>query len=230
VSRWQAHGPDRLHRACAACGGVHAGGELCPTCLARDAEAALTGAPTGDARSADPAALAVGATAIELIPAAPVFQPGTAHADRERSTASEVIPIREAVVTRHGVARTLAIPERPGAWIAHAWIARDMNWRRTACHAACWGLGGALAAIVAAACAVGSVVTIGGLAIPCVYLVVGAGAAAGVSAAICSDACDQVIADNPRAAAEADPAAPAVADESGRALTSETAEDVAEAA
>ena len=47
-----------------------------------------------------------------------------------------------------------------------------------ACDAVAWGFFSALAALVAAGCAAGSVVTVGGLAIPCTALIVGAAAVA----------------------------------------------------
>jgi hypothetical protein len=222
------HGSRRMHRKCASCGSVYTTSGHCPTCHAHGEPEKLSNSAIGDTRSVDAAETAPGITSVELIPASSILEPArgsgkNASRDKHQSITNEVISIKEAIINKNGVTRKVAISDRPGAWIARAW-----NWRRTACHAACWTLGGALGALIAAACAIGTTVTIGGLAIPCVYLVVGGAAAAGGLAALCSDACDQVIADNPSAAAEADPTAPAVADASGRALSDDTAEDLAE--
>jgi hypothetical protein len=55
-----------------------------------------------------------------------------------------------------------------------------------ACDAVAWGFFSALAALVAAGCAAGSVVTVGGLAIPCTALIVGAAAVGAADAVIWS--------------------------------------------
>ena len=55
------------------------------------------------------------------------------------------------------------------------------------CRAVCWAAGSAVCAAVASVCAVGTTVTIGGLAIPCTAAIIAACAAGGGAASICSD-------------------------------------------
>jgi hypothetical protein len=210
-----------IERKCEACGKSPSGGGSCAHCNASREPDDLREFLTGKAKDAKS-----GATSIELVPDTATLQLSTdlerkSGGNNENSISKEVIPIRHAIVHQSGVSRRI-----PASYLPGAWISRAMNWRRTACHTACWGLGGGLGALIAAACAIGSVVTIGGLAIPCTYLVVGGAVAAGGLAALCSDACDQVIAENPGAAADADPAAPAVADASGQALSDDSASDL----
>ena len=57
------------------------------------------------------------------------------------------------------------------------------------CRAGCWTLGGGACAAVTCACTAGDVVTLGGFAIPCTALNIGACAAAGGGASACSDLC-----------------------------------------
>jgi RHS repeat-associated protein len=63
------------------------------------------------------------------------------------------------------------------------------TWTGTICRAACWAAGGAICAAVSAGCTIGSVVTVGGLAIPCTAVVIASCAAAGGGAQICSEVC-----------------------------------------
>ncbi len=56
------------------------------------------------------------------------------------------------------------------------------------CHAACWGVAGLGTAAVALVCTGASVITIGGLAVPCSVAVLATGAAAGAGASVCADA------------------------------------------
>ena len=70
-----------------------------------------------------------------------------------------------------------------------------MNWKKTACHAACWSLGGGVVAAVGAVCGVGTVFTLGGVAIPCTAAIIAVAVAAGGGAAVCSDLCDNYIED-----------------------------------
>ena len=222
-------GAGTVRRSCPGCGGAYDREGKCSTChTPRQPSTPTHPAIEHAIGDHEDSRGGSGVSSVELIPASPLphaipDSSGRASRHEAGTLTNDVFSISEVRVNRDGVPRKFSVSDLPGAWIS-----RKMNWGRTACHMACWGLGGGLAAIVAAACAIGSTVTIGGLAIPCVYLVVGGAVAAGGLAALCSDACDQVIADNPSAQADADPEAPAVADESGRALSEETVEDVAE--
>jgi RHS repeat-associated protein len=57
------------------------------------------------------------------------------------------------------------------------------------CRAACWAAGGAICAAVACGCAVGSTVTVGGLAIPCTAVIIASCAGAAGGSSICNDIC-----------------------------------------
>ena len=57
------------------------------------------------------------------------------------------------------------------------------------CRALCWGLGSAVCAAVGTSCVVGTVITVGGLAIPCTLAIIASCAASGGAASLCSDAC-----------------------------------------
>ena len=57
------------------------------------------------------------------------------------------------------------------------------------CRAACWALGGAVCAAVSTLCAVGTVITVGGLAIPCTEVIVASCAVAGGGASLCNNIC-----------------------------------------
>jgi hypothetical protein len=80
-----------------------------------------------------------------------------------------------------------------------------MNWLDSACKAACWAAGGALAVLIGTACAAGTVFTLGGVAIPCAVAlgIIGA-AVGGAGASICSDLCDNAYAAPSAASAQAD--------------------------
>jgi hypothetical protein len=97
--------------------------------------------------------------------------------------------VSEAVVSRGSISHRILLPNSSGFGIARAW-----DWRKAGCHAACWAAGGAITAIVALACAAGSVVTIGGLAIPCTYAIVATAALAGAGSSLCADLCDHALA------------------------------------
>lgn len=64
-----------------------------------------------------------------------------------------------------------------------------LSWQGWACRAACWGAAGAGCAAVAGACTWGTVITIGGFALPCSYATIAACGAAGGGASVCSDWC-----------------------------------------
>jgi hypothetical protein len=134
---------------------------------------------------------------IELIPDRPLDQqPSTANSSTATSPGHDVINVREAVMSRNGISRRISLSNLAGAWVA-----RKMNWKRTACHAACWALGGGITAAVAAACAIGSTFTLGGLVIPCTAAVIATATAGAGLAAICSDLCDSEISDTSAASA-----------------------------
>lgn len=162
-------------------------------------------APGGDLRLAPPGSSLEG-EADAVAEAVMSMGPGSRldfGIDRSGEQANQ--QIRQATVTRGNQSRRLPLSNAPGFTIARAW-----DWRKAACHAACWGLGAGITALVAIACAAGSVVTIGGLAIPCSYAVVATAVAAGAGSSLCSDLCDHAL------APPAGPAIPAAADASAR--------------
>jgi len=125
-----------------------------------------------------------GPTSLELIPEHP-FATQSNDSKVNRMT-EERVGIKEAVMTKNGVVRRISMADKPDAWVSRA-----MNWKKTACKAACWGLGGAVGVLIASACAAGSVFTLGGVAIPCAAALGALGAAVGgAGASICSDLCD----------------------------------------
>ncbi|HKO49375.1 MAG TPA: hypothetical protein VJV79_16700 [Polyangiaceae bacterium] len=63
------------------------------------------------------------------------------------------------------------------------------SWKGVLCRAACWGAAAAGCAAVASVCAVGTVFTVGGFAIPCTVAVIAACGASGAGASVCSDWC-----------------------------------------
>jgi hypothetical protein len=64
-------------------------------------------------------------------------------------------------------------------------------------EATCWAFFSAIAAAVAALCTVGSVVTVGGLAIPCTAVIIAAAAGAAWDAVLCTNILKQEICDEP---------------------------------
>lgn len=97
--------------------------------------------------------------------------------------------VSEAVVSHGSSSKRVPLPDSSGFKLSRAW-----DWRKAACHAACWALGAGITAVVAVACGAGSVVTIGGLAIPCAYAVVATAVAMGAGSSLCSDLCDHALA------------------------------------
>jgi len=72
------------------------------------------------------------------------------------------------------------------------------TWCRVSCNAACWGVGGGICAAVACGCAAGTVVTIGGLAVPCTAVVIGGCAAGGGASSLCADIiCEEICTEAP---------------------------------
>ena len=76
-------------------------------------------------------------------------------------------------------------------YLVHAGLPESIaaSWRGSLCRAACWGAAAAGCAAVSVTCGIGTVVSVGGFAIPCSVIIVsacGAGAAAGSG---CSDWC-----------------------------------------
>jgi hypothetical protein len=136
--------------------------------------------------------------------------PGNLNASLEATGDRKKMRVNEFVLSRNGVSRTIKVPNSPEFMIARAW-----DWKKSACHAACWAIGGGITAAVAAACAVGTTFTIGGLAIPCTAAVIATAAAAGGASSICSDLCDAALApaEAPRAELEAAPAAEELAEQ-----------------
>lgn len=63
------------------------------------------------------------------------------------------------------------------------------TWKGSWCRAACWALGGALCATVGCLCTVGTVITVGGLAVPCTAVIIASCTVAGGAASLCSDLC-----------------------------------------
>lgn len=63
------------------------------------------------------------------------------------------------------------------------------TWKGVACRATCWGLGGAVCAAVACFCVAGSVITVGGLAVPCTAVIIGTCALAAAGSSVCNDIC-----------------------------------------
>lgn len=57
------------------------------------------------------------------------------------------------------------------------------------CRAACWALEGAVCAAVSTLCAVGTVIIVGGLAIPCTVVIIASCAVAGGGASLCNNIC-----------------------------------------
>jgi hypothetical protein len=116
-----------------------------------------------------------------------------------QASAFESVNIKEVLISRNGVRRRLSLGNRPDAWIA-----RKMNWKDTACKAACWAAGGALAVLITGACAVGEVFTLGGATIPCAIALGMIGAAVGgAGASVCSDLCDNSLSNSSASAAPA---------------------------
>jgi hypothetical protein len=64
-----------------------------------------------------------------------------------------------------------------------------LGWKSWACRAACWGAAAAGCAAVGATCAAGTVITIGGFALPCTVAIIAACGASGAGASVCSDWC-----------------------------------------
>jgi len=62
-------------------------------------------------------------------------------------------------------------------------------WEGRACRAACWGAAGGLAVAVTSTCALGTTVSVGGMAIPCTVLLSAAGAGLSAAASVCGDWC-----------------------------------------
>ncbi len=67
--------------------------------------------------------------------------------------------------------------------------ASEQSWQGVACRAACWTLAGAGCAAVGTLCAGGTVVTVGGVAIPCWVATATACGVAGGGASVCNDWC-----------------------------------------
>ncbi len=67
--------------------------------------------------------------------------------------------------------------------------ASEVNAAGAACRAACWTIAGAGCAAVGVACSGATVITVGGVSIPCTVAIVTACAAAGGGASVCSDWC-----------------------------------------
>ena len=63
------------------------------------------------------------------------------------------------------------------------------TWTGTACRVTCVALGSAICAAVAVSCTIGSVVTVGGLVIPCTTIIIASCAVAGGGAQLCSEIC-----------------------------------------
>lgn len=139
-----------------------------------------------------------GPSALDLIPERPFSESRSGQASTTQHSGLEIVRIKEAVISRNGVHRRISLANRPGNWIA-----RKMNWLDSACKAACWAAGGALAVLIASACAAGTVFTLGGVAIPCAVAlgVIGA-AVGGAGASICSDLCDNAYAAPSNASAQ----------------------------
>ncbi len=133
--------------------------------------------------------IAQGASSIELVPERPFKEHASDASGASHTTASDMVHIGEAVTTRDGVSRRISLRDRPDAWMS-----RKMNWKDTACKAACWAAGGAIAALISVACAAGTTFTLGGLAIPCTAVILAAAGAAGAGASVCGDICDNALA------------------------------------
>ncbi len=66
-----------------------------------------------------------------------------------------------------------------------------------ACSTTCWAVGGAICAVVSTSCTVGSVVTVGGLSIPCTAAIITACTASGGASNVCALARTDICGDNP---------------------------------
>ncbi len=122
----------------------------------------------------------------------PITQPGDSS-EREADAVSRS-PTREGV---RGLTRSLSSAAMPR-------LSRSVC--GTIVEAACWAAFSAIAAAVAALCTVGSVVTVGGLAIPCTAVVITAAGAAAWDAVMCTHILQQEICGEPIAAAAPTPA------------------------
>jgi hypothetical protein len=115
--------------------------------------------------------------------------PATLNLNTENTHDQATQRVTEAVVSNNVQTRRIALPDSAGYRLSRTW-----DWRKAACHAACWAAGGAITAIVAIACAAGTTVSLGGLAIPCTWAIVATAAAAGAGSSLCADLCDHALA------------------------------------
>ncbi|WAS96578.1 hypothetical protein [Nannocystis punicea] len=101
---------------------------------------------------------------------------------------------QQAVATRAGESITFDLSELDDAGLEALAelgipVSEARSWEGELCRAACWGAAAAGCAWVGTACAAGTVVTIGGFALPCVWATVAACGASGAGASVCSDWC-----------------------------------------